>query len=128
MAHFAKLDAQNTVVDVIVVSNEVVGNLPFPQSEVLGVDFCRSLYGEDTVWAQTSYSASFRYNYAGIGFTFDSTALPNGAFIDQQPYPSWVLNTTNYQWEAPVPYPDDGKVYYWDEATQSWVLAEPQPV
>ena len=50
---------------------------------------------------------------------FDVTAQ---AFIPPKPYPSWLLNTTIYQWKAPVPYPDDGKVYYWDEATLSWVL------
>lgn len=127
MAHFAQLNETNVVMDVIVVANAAIGNLEFPESESVGVDFCRSLYGENTRWAQTSYNASFRYNYAGIGYTFDPAAAPSGAFIAPQPYPSWILNTTTYQWEAPVPYPDDGKVYYWDESTQSWVLAEPQP-
>lgn len=123
MAHFAQLDENKTVTQVIVVANDVVDNLPFPDSEPVGVAFCQSLYGADTLWAQTSYNASFRYNYAGIGYTFISEAQPNGAFITPKPYPSWLLNTNTYQWQAPVPYPDDGKRYYWDEATQSWVLA-----
>lgn len=127
MAHFAQLNSSSVVTEVIVVANAVVNDLSFPESEPLGIEFCRSLYGQDTNWAQTSYNANFRYNYAGIGFTFDPAASPNGAFIPVQPYPSWLLNTTTYQWEAPVPYPTDGKVYYWDEATLSWVAYDPQP-
>ena len=122
MAHFAKLDADNIVTEVIVINNDVIRNEEFPASEPIGIDFCRSLYGEDTNWAQTSYNASFRYNYAGVGFTFDPSAVPDGAFIPPQPYPSWILNTATYQWDAPVPYPDDGKEYVWDEATLSWQL------
>ena len=122
MAHFAQLDAHGLVAQVIVVNNYTIDNLPFPESEPVGIAFCQELYGSDTNWAQTSYNANFRYNYAGIGFVFDSTPLPNGAFVPPKPYPSWLLNTTTYQWQAPVPYPDDGKTYYWDEATQSWVL------
>lgn len=127
MAHFARLNENNFVTEVIVVNNESINNLPFPESEPVGVEFCRSLYGKDTNWAQTSYNSNFRYNYAGIDYTFDPSASPSGAFIPPQPYPSWILNTTTYQWEPPVPYPDDGKVYEWDEATLSWVLVEPQP-
>lgn len=121
MAHFAKLDGNNVVEQVIVVSNSVIDNQPFPQSEPIGVDFCKSLYGQETNWAQTSYNASFRYNYAGIDYTFDQSAQPDGAFISPKPYPSWLLNTNTYQWEAPVPYPSEGGPYVWDEKTQSWV-------
>ncbi len=71
MAHFAQLDANNVIIEVIVVSNNVVEDLPFPESEPLGVAFCQSLYGADTVWKQTSYNASFRNIYAGIGDTYD---------------------------------------------------------
>lgn len=127
MAHFARLDTQNIVQEVIVVNNETIENLPFPESEPVGVEFCKSLYGQDTVWVQTSYNASFRYNYAGYGFLFDLAAPPDGAFIQPQPYPSWVLNTATYDWQAPVPYPTDGGNYYWDEKTLSWVLIGPQP-
>lgn len=121
MAHFAKLDGNNVVEQVIVVSNDVLNNEPFPQSEQMGIDFCKSLYGSDTNWAQTSYNGNFRYNYAGAGYSFDVSATPDGAFVPPQPYPSWTLDTSNYQWQSPVPYPNDGKMYYWDEATQSWV-------
>lgn len=122
MAHFAQLGDNSVVINVIVVNNDAVYNLPFPESEPIGVEFCKSLYGKDTNWAQTSYNASFRYNYAGIGYTFDPVAQPDGAFIAPKPYHSWLLNTNTYTWEAPVPYPTDGKTYYWDEETQSWVL------
>lgn len=122
MAHFAQLDEHNIVLQVIVVSNDTVDNLPFPESEPIGIAFCQSLLGPDTRWAQTSYNGNFRYNYAGIGYTFDPTPTPNGAFIPPKPYPSWLLNTNTFQWQAPVPYPNDGQMYYWDEATQSWVL------
>ena len=125
MAHFAQLNEQSIVTQVIVVSNDVVDNLPFPESEPIGVSFCKSLYGENTNWAQTSYNANFRYNYAGIGYSFDPVAQPNGAFIPPKPYPSWLLNTNTYQWEAPIPYPSEGGPYYWDEATQSWVPVPP---
>jgi hypothetical protein len=121
MASFARLNEASEVIEVIVVNNDVINNLPFPESEPIGIAFCQSLYGEDTSWAQTSYTASFRYNYAGAGYTFDETPQPNGAFISPKPYPSWLLNTQTYKWQAPIPYPTDGKIYYWDEQTQSWV-------
>jgi hypothetical protein len=121
MANFAQLDGSNLVTRVIVVSNETVNDLPFPESEPVGVAFLQSLFGSTTVWKQTSYNASFRKNYAGIGYTYDPVL---DAFIAPQPYPSWLLNTATCKWEAPVPYPDDGKTYIWDEATLSWVLVE----
>jgi hypothetical protein len=124
MAHFAQLNENNLVTQVIVVNNATVDNLPFPESEPVGVAFCQSLYGADTIWKQTSYNGNFRVNYAGIGFTY---SLELDAFVPPQPYPSWILNTTTVQWEAPVPYPTDGEMYFWDEATLSWVLFEPQP-
>lgn len=119
MAHYAQLDGNNVVLQVIVVNNETIDHLPFPESNPVGIAFCQSLYGVDTVWQQTSYNASFRKNYAGIGFSFDADL---DAFIPPQPYPSWTLNTDTCQWESPVPYPNDGYTYYWDEQTQSWVL------
>ncbi len=71
MAHFAKLDENNVVLDVLVVSNDALGNLPFPESEPVGVEFMRSLF-PDTNWKQTSYNASFRGCYAGIGYTYNA--------------------------------------------------------
>jgi hypothetical protein len=119
MASFAQLNENSIVIDVIVVNNDTIDNLPFPESEPVGVAFCQSLYGSTTVWKQTSYNANFRKNFAGIGYTYDPVL---DAFIPSQPYPSWLLNTTTCQWQAPVPYPNDGKKYVWDETTQSWVV------
>lgn len=125
MAHFAELDDNNIVLQVIVVNNETVENKSFPESEPIGIAFCRSLYGQNTFWKQTSYNNTFRKHYAGIGYRYD---VDLDAFIPPKPYPSWLLNTDTANWEPPVPYPNDGKVYSWVEATQSWILVEPQPV
>ena len=118
MAYFAQLDDASLVINVIAVNNDTIDNLPFPESEPIGVAFCQSLYGSDTVWKQTSYNSNFRKNYAGFGFTYDSVL---DAFIPPKPYPSWLLNTTTCKWNAPVPKPQDGQIYYWDEATLSWI-------
>jgi hypothetical protein len=118
MAHFAQLDQNNIVVTVIVINNDVIQNLPFPESEPIGVEFCQSLYGVDTVWKQTSYNSSFRKKFAGIDMAYDANI---DAFIYQQPYPSWTLNPNTGNWDPPIPMPDDGHFYSWDEATQSWV-------
>lgn len=121
MAHFAQIDNNNTVQQVIVVSNDELLDNGVEQ-EAKGIEFCRSLYGADTNWVQTSYNARFRKHYAGIGYKYD-VALD--AFVAPQPFPSWILNVETCVWEAPVPYPQDGKPYIWDEATQSWLGANP---
>lgn len=117
MAHFAKLDDNNFVLEVNVVNNETIENLPFPESEPVGVVFLTKWSNGYTNWKQTSYNASFRYNYAGIGFTYDAA---RDAFIPPKPFPSWLLDDSSCLWNAPVPYPTDGKFYIWNEATQSW--------
>ena len=72
MAHFAELNEDNVVKQVIVVNNDVVNDLPFPESEPLGVEFCKSLFGQDTRWVQTSINANFRKTYGQVGFFYDS--------------------------------------------------------
>lgn len=116
MAHFAQIDENNKVTQVIVVHNNEthVGGV---ESEEKGIKFCKSLFGDNTQWIQTSYNGNFRKNYAGIGHTYD---VARDAFIAPQPFASWLLNETTCQWEAPTPYPTDGKFYTWDEATTSW--------
>lgn len=120
MAHFAELDSNNTVLRVIVVNNNDILDSNGQESEEVGINFCKGLFGGE--WKQTSYNANFRKNYAGIGYTYDGVL---DAFIPPQPYPSWVLNQETCLWEAPVPMPDDGQLYGWDEATQSWVVITP---
>lgn len=116
MAHFAQLDENNIVVQVIVGVDE-------PHDG-------EAIYFQTTgkVWKKTSYNTvggihslggtPFRKNYAGIGFTYDAQ---RDAFIPPQPFPSWVLDEQTCQWESPVPMPTDEKRYVWDEFTTSWV-------
>ncbi len=118
MAHFAQLDDDNFVLQVIVVNNSDCLDENGNESEAVGVAFCKSLLGDATRWKQTSYNSNMRFNYAGIGYQYDPI---RNAFIAPKPYPSWALNETTCQWDAPVPYPIDDKRYRWDEPTTSWV-------
>jgi hypothetical protein len=109
MANFALLK-NNIVIAVIVIDNEVITNNGI-EVEQLGIDFIDSLnidYDFDTI-KQTSYNSNFRNTYAGIGFTYDSV---NNVFISPKPYEDWTL--VNYKWTAPIPYPNDGKHYFWN--------------
>jgi hypothetical protein len=102
MAHFAKLD-NNIVTEVIVAEQDFINS---------------GAVGDSFLWVQTSYSGSFRKNFAGVGHTYDKD---KDAFIAPKPYPSWVLVEDTCQWEAPTDIPDDGQAYEWDEATTAWV-------
>ena len=138
MAHFAKLGIGNIIETVVVVSNDIA------TTEQAGVDFLNNLYGSRDVWKQTSYNTyggehklggtPFRKNYAGIGFKYDQT---RDAFIEPQPFNSWILNETTCLWDSPVvkpetytknlvdennnPIPD---YYNWNETNQTWDLNE----
>lgn len=110
MSHFARVTAQGIVEQVIVAEQDFIDTLP-----------------DRTSWVQTSYNTRggqhpegrpLRKNYAGIGYSYDSV---RDAFIPPKPYPSWVLNENTCLWDAPTPYPTDGKIYNWDENTQQWV-------
>ena len=119
MSHFAEIDSDNIVTKVIVISQENIdsGN-----------------WGNPSNWIQTSYNTrggkhydqdgvedsgvALRYNYAGSGYTYDAD---KDAFIAPKPYPSWTLVEATCQWEAPVAYPDDDKMYRWDEDVTNWV-------
>lgn len=116
MAHFAEIDSNDVVLRVIVVSNKDTSDANGVEKEHIGAAFCERLLGG--TWKQTSYNGNMRKNYAGIGYTYRADI---DAFVPPQPYPSWVLNTDTAQWEAPIPHPNDGKRYEWNEQTQSWV-------
>ena len=126
MSHFAQIDENNVVQQVLVID----------QSEI-----DTGNWGDPATWIQTSYntlggvyytpntndpdpdqSKAFRKNYAGVGYIWDGVG-----FIPPKPeqYPSWVMNSFSYLWEAPVPYPTDGEMYFWNEAILSWVLVPP---
>jgi hypothetical protein len=116
MAHFAKLDSTNNVIGVHVLNNEVITDADGNEQEQVGIDFLTQLHGG--TWKQTSYNATIRKNYAGVGFTYDET---RDAFIPPQPFDSWLLNEDTCQWESPVPYPSDNKMYEWDEDIINWI-------
>ena len=116
MAHFAKLDKTNIVISVEVVNNDVIVDGDGVEQEQLGINFLTGLYGEGW-YKQTSYNGVFRKNFAGPGYRFDSV---RDAFIEPQPYASWTLDETTCQWTCPVAYPDDDKIYDWNETTQAW--------
>jgi hypothetical protein len=108
MSHFAKIE-NGIVTEVIVAEQDVIDS---------------GLFGSS--WVQTSYNTHgnqhpngtpLRGNYAGIGHTYDAT---NDVFYAPQPYPSWILNNTTWTWESTIPYPQDGKLYTWDESTLTW--------
>ena len=113
MSHFAQIDGNNIVTQVIVIEQDVVDT---------------GLFGDPNSWIQTSYNTSggvhrlsgtpLRKNYAGIGYTYDST---RDAFIPPKSFNSWILNETTCLWEAPTPMPTDDKMYSWDEETTSWI-------
>jgi hypothetical protein len=122
MANFAKLTEDAYVVDVVVVNNEVMKDSQGQEREELGIAFLVETF-KYPYWKQTSYNGSFRKNYAGIGYRYDSVL---DAFIPPKPYFSWLLNTDTCQWQAPVPYPTDGAFYVWDEQKQEWIYSAPQ--
>lgn len=115
MAHFAELDASNTVTRVLVVANKALLDKGV-ESEAKGVSLLASLNGHGR-WKQTSYNGTRRKNFAGVGFLYDTT---RDAFIPPRPFPSWLLDEETCRWVPPVPQPS-GAATRWDEATQSWV-------
>lgn len=121
MAYFAQINDSNIVTNVTVVADVDAA------SEATGIAFCKALLGDDTNWVQT-FDDGARFRYSGIGMFYDAT---NDVFYDQQPYPSWVLSTSTWEWDAPVAIPSDVGYnheadppelvsYTWDEASTSW--------
>ena len=149
MAHFAQLDSNNLVTQVIVVNNSDITDSNGDEIESIGVAFCQKLLGADTNWKQTSYNNNFRGNYAGVGMTYMEGVRTLGVastdiFISHRPEcknpgngsGSWSIGITTAQWYSPLgssPFITDeeyeaGKRYYWDEAayqadnTVGWAL------
>jgi hypothetical protein len=128
MATFVKIE-NNIVITGVSVVNDVLKDSNGIEQESIGIEFLKSLYGQNTNWKQTSYNTHggvhsnggtpFRKNHAGIGFTYDET---RDAFIPIKPYNSWVLNEETCLWNSPIPMPNDGQRYTWNEETQSWTL------
>ena len=117
MAHFAEIDENNIVVQVIVIANADIADGEGGEDEAKGIAICRRHCGEDTNWVQTSYNNNFRRQFAGGGMLYDTV---HDTFRSQNPpYLSWTLSETTGGWEAPTPCPDLG--YSWDEDTLAWV-------
>lgn len=135
MAYFAKMIG-NTVIDTVLISNQVIDNAEGLDNETQGIDFCKSLFGEETEWKQTSYNTRggvhygqnnqpdsgtpIRKNFAQPGMIYDSEL--DAFYFSNSPHESWIFNRTSCVWEAPVSYPTDEKLYAWDESSTSWVL------
>jgi len=120
MAHFARLDKSNKVIQVHVLNNSVITDEDGVEQEQLGIDFLSNLHGVEG-WKQTSYNGNFRKRYAGKGYTYDSV---RDAFLEPQPFPSWILDEDTCIWEPPTAEPADagvdGKLYAWNEDIQVW--------
>lgn len=119
MAHFAELNNDNIVLRTVVISNDDMIDENGNEDESKGVAICRRIFGENTNWVQTSYNGNFRMKFALPGFKY----LPEQqVFYDPiPPFPSFSLDE-NYDWQAPTPSPKDGRLYRWDEETQSWFV------
>jgi hypothetical protein len=132
MAHFACLDENNIVTQVIVVSNEDTSDVNGNEVEEIGVAFCKKLLGADTNWKQTSYNNNMRVRYAGIGYSYNEEL---DAFIPPKPFESWVLNEETANWQSPVgPAPAlteaetaSMSFYRWDEEAGAWEIFTPEP-
>ena len=122
MAHFAEIDSDNVVTRVLVVSDADATD---------GQNFLANTLGLGGTWKQTSYNTSggvhlnggtpYRFNYAGIGYTFDESKGTDGAFIPPKPYASWTLNDTTCLWNAPTAMPvEEGKMFRWVEEDLHW--------
>jgi hypothetical protein len=120
MAHFAKLDENNKVIQVIVVDNNELLDDNGNESEAKGVSFCKDLFGPETQWMQTSYNATFRKNYAAIGGVYDPVF---DIFIPPKPFDLWKYDYENNEWVAPIPEPEpvEGYTWLWSSVNQEWV-------
>ena len=130
MAHFAKLDENNIVTEVVVVKNEVLLDENKNESEQRGIDFLKNITGHEK-WKQTSYNHNFRNCYAGIGHSYD---VENDRFIEQKPFNSWILvnesvnNKMRWCYQSPIPFPSiytyGNNIPYkirWDEENIRWL-------
>lgn len=125
MAHYALINENNIVVNVITGVDENIVQIDLDGTEVGGSSEAWEKFYQDRPWfknlycKRTSYNGKIRKNYAGLGYTYDSM---RDAFIAPRPYPSWILDEDTCIWQAPKPKPNDGNYYYWDETLLDWML------
>lgn len=122
MSHFAQIDENNIVTRVLSIEQDMIDT---------------GLFGDPSSFVQTSYNTrcgihygqdgepdggiALRGHFAGIGYSYDAS---RDIFLPPKTFPSWILNETNYLWYPPIPHPDDGKDYLWNESASNWVLVE----
>ena len=145
MAHFAQLDSNNVVTQVIVVGNDDTTDANGKEVESIGIAFCHKLMGSETNWKQTSYNNNMRGNYAGIGYTYMENVATLGVgstdiFISQKPYDSWNIGVSTATWYSPLGDAPGlstsqiaaGSYYEWNETayqadnTKGWELKTPE--
>ena len=125
MAHYAFLDLNNIVTEVVTGVDEEVVQTDLDGTQVGGSsEAWETFYGNirNQVCKRTSYNGNYRKNYAGIGYKYDQE---RDAFIPPKPFNKWVLNEETCQWESPVPYPDDENEYVWNDNKSEWELIVP---
>lgn len=120
MAHYAFINDQNIVVEVITGKDEGTQGIDWEQhyAQYRSGMRCKRTSYNTVAGEHRGGGVPFRKNYAGIGYSYDET---RDAFVPPQPYPSWILDENTCIWNAPVPHPVDGKLYAWDENTVNWV-------
>ncbi len=125
MAHYAFLDLNNVVTEVIVGKDEGEDNTNWEQwyGNFRG-QICKRTSYNTIAGTHANGGTPFRKNYAGIGYTYDAT---RDAFIPPKPFPSWILNETTCNWDAPTSMPNDGKLYFWNEEQMAWVENQQMP-
>jgi hypothetical protein len=128
MAHYALINSDNIVVQVITGVDENIIQTDLDGTQVGGTSEAWELFYASLPWflgltcKRTSYNSNIRKNFAGVGYVYDSSF---DAFVAPQPYPSWKLNYTTFQWESPVSMPEnlDGYVWHWSEYNKEWISA-----
>lgn len=116
MAHFAEIDTNGMVLRVIVVPEQVTV-VNGEEDEQAGIQYLKAMFGDTTIWRQTSFNGTIRKNYATAGGSYLEDL---DVFVPPKPYESWILDQASYLWTPPVP-PVPGRPV-WDEATQAWVV------
>ena len=105
MSHFAKIDSNNIVTEVLVSEQDFINS---------------GRVGDSFLWVQTSYNGNFRKQHAGVGYTYDKV---NDVFISPKPYASWTLDSS-FDWQPGTPYPTDNESYVWNESTKAWDVVD----
>ena len=116
MAHFARLEENNIVTEIVIVDNKELLDDKDAEQESLGIAFLVNLFGH-TNWKQTSYNKNFRKRYAYPGCTYDKV---RDAFISEKPFPSWTLDEDTCKWKPPVAQPTTAKKHMWNEENKEW--------